>query len=62
MIFDPRQIFSGNQIKEDVMGGACSTYVEKRYTCTALLGKTEGKKPIEGTTSRWEDNVKMDVK
>jgi hypothetical protein len=44
------------------MGGACSTYGEKRNICTALLGKPERKRPLERATSRWEDSLKMDVK
>jgi hypothetical protein len=62
VIFASHRIFSSNQIKEDELGGACSTYGENRNICTALLGKPERKRPLERTTSRWEDNIKMDVK
>ena len=62
MIFASHRIFSGNQIKEDEMGGARSTYGEKRNICMALLRKPERKRLLERTTSRWEDNIKMDVK
>jgi hypothetical protein len=49
-------------MKEDEMGGACSTYGENGNTCTALLGKHEGTRPLGRSTSRREDNIKMDVK
>ena len=62
MIFASHRIFSGNRIKEDELGGACSTYGEKRNICTALLGKPERKRPLERATNRWEDDIKMDVK
>jgi hypothetical protein len=54
--------FSGNRIKEDEIGGACSTYGEKINAYTALLGKSEGKRPIRRAADRLEDNIKMDVK
>jgi hypothetical protein len=62
VIFASHRIFSGNQIKEDEMGGTRSTNWEKRYTRTALLEKRERKRPLERATNRWEDNIKMVVK
>jgi hypothetical protein len=42
------------------MGRACSTNGEKRNTCTILVGKPEGKRPVERRRRRWVDNIKMD--
>jgi len=41
------------------MGGACSTYGERRNVCTVLVGKPEGKKPLGRPRLRWENNIKM---
>jgi hypothetical protein len=38
------------------MGGACSTFGQKRGICRILMGKTEGKRPRR----RWENNNKID--
>jgi hypothetical protein len=35
---------------------------EKRKACRVLMGKQEGKKPLGKSTSRWENNIKMDLK
>ena len=45
------------------MGGACSTYGggEKRGVYRVLVGKPEGKRPLERPRCRWEDNIKMDL-
>ena len=42
------------------MGGACSTYGERRGVYRIFLGKSEGKIPLERPRLRWEDNIKMD--
>jgi hypothetical protein len=44
------------------MGGACSTDVEKRNAYRILVGKPEGKRPLERPSCRWVDNIKMDLK
>jgi len=41
------------------MGGACSTYGERRGVCRVLMGKSAGKRPLGGPRRRWEDNIKM---
>ena len=41
------------------MGGICSTYGERRGVCRVMVGKPEGKRPLERPTRRWEDNIKM---
>jgi len=43
------------------MGGARSTYGEKKGACRVLAGKPEGKKPFGRPRRRWEDNTKMDL-
>jgi hypothetical protein len=36
------------------MGRACSTYGEKTRAYGVLVGKTEGKRPLERPRRRWE--------
>jgi hypothetical protein len=43
------------------MGGARSTYGERRGVCRLLVGKTEGKRPFGRPRRRWEDNITMDL-
>ena len=43
------------------MGGACSTYGEKRGACRVLVGKPEGERPLGRSKLRWEDNFKMEL-
>jgi hypothetical protein len=35
---------------------------EKRNAYKILVGKPEGKRPIGRPRSRWEDNIKMDLR
>ena len=44
------------------MGGACSTYGDKRGVYRVLVGKPEGKRPLGPPKPRCEDNIKMDLK
>ena len=59
MICTAHQYFSGDQIEKNKMGGACSAYGEKTGVCRVLVGKPEGKRPLERPRLRWEDNIKM---
>jgi hypothetical protein len=34
---------------------------EKRNTCTLLVGKPEGKRPLRRPSCKWMDNIKMDL-
>ena len=34
---------------------------EGRVVLKVLVGKPEGKKPLERSRRRWEDNIKMDL-
>ena len=43
------------------MGGTCSTYGERRGVYRVLVGKPEGKRPLERPRRRREDNIKMDL-
>ena len=36
---------------------SCHYYIEHRV----LVGKSEGKRPLERPRRRWEDNIKMDL-
>jgi len=42
------------------MGGACSTYKERRDVYRVLVRKPEGKRSLGRTRRRWEDNIMMD--
>jgi len=45
------------------MGGACSTHgVAVRNTYKILVGKLEGRRPLERPVRRWEDNIIMDLR
>jgi hypothetical protein len=35
---------------------------ERRGACRALVGKREGRRPLERPRRRWEDNIKMDLR
>jgi hypothetical protein len=51
--------FSGDQIKNNEMGRACSTYRERTGAYRVLAGKPERRRPLRSTRHRWEDNIKM---
>jgi hypothetical protein len=35
---------------------------ERRVVCSVLVGRPEGKRPLERPRRRWEDNIKMDLR
>jgi hypothetical protein len=35
---------------------------EGRNVCRVLVGKPEGKRPLERSRRRWEDGIKMDLR
>ena len=43
------------------MGGAYSTYGERRGVYRVLVGKPERKRSLGRPRRRWEDNIKMDL-
>jgi hypothetical protein len=49
-------------VKEDEMGGECSTNGEKRNAYRILVGKPEGNRPLGRPRRRWKDNIKMDLR
>ena len=51
---------AADKIEKNEMGGACSEYGEGRSVCRVLVGKHEGRRPLERPRRRWEDNIKMD--
>jgi hypothetical protein len=44
------------------MGRECSTNAEKMNAYRILVGKPEGKRPLERPRRRWVDNIKMDLR
>ena len=61
MTCTPYPVFLGDKIEKNEMGGACSTYGERRGVCKVVVGKPEGKRPLGRPRCRWEDNIKMDI-
>jgi hypothetical protein len=51
--------YSGNQIENNEMSGACSTYGEKRGAYRILVGRPKGTRPLGRPRRRWENNIKM---
>jgi len=49
-------------MNEDEIGGACSTYWDKRNVHGILVGKPEGKRLLARPRRRWEYNIKMVIK
>jgi hypothetical protein len=43
-------------------GRASSTHGEKRKAYTILVGKPEGKRPLERFIRWWQDNIKIDLR
>jgi hypothetical protein len=43
------------------MGGECSAYGGQESVYRVLMGKPEGRRPLGRPSSRWEDNVKVDL-
>jgi hypothetical protein len=50
-----------DNVKEDEMGGACSTNGVKKNVYRLLVGKPTGKRPLGRPRCRWVDNIKMDL-
>jgi hypothetical protein len=44
------------------MGRECSTYGAKRSKYRILVGKQEGTRSVGKPRSRWEDDIKMDLR
>jgi hypothetical protein len=52
--------YSGDQIKNNEVGGACSTMGEGIGAYRILVGTPEGRRPLGRPRRRWENNIKMD--
>jgi hypothetical protein len=46
-------------VKEDEMDRVCSIHGEEEECIEILVGKSEGKLPLERHRRRWLDNIKM---
>jgi hypothetical protein len=44
------------------MGTACSTHGRGDNAYKILVRKSEGKKPLGRAGSRWEDNIRVDLR
>jgi hypothetical protein len=44
------------------MGGACGTHGGVRGAYNILVGRHEGRRPLERPSRRWEENIKMDFR
>jgi hypothetical protein len=55
------QYYSGDQIKEDEMGGACSTHGRDEKCIQYFGGKPEGKR-LGRPRCTWEDNIRMELR
>jgi hypothetical protein len=53
--------YSGDQIKKNGMGGACSTYGREKIQDRILVGRAEGRRSHTKPRRRWEDNIKVDL-
>ena len=53
-LYSSSNIFLGNQIEKNEMGGKCSMYGERRGAYRILVGKHEGRT----SRHRWEHNLK----
>ena len=53
---------SGDKIKNTEMGKERSTYGESRSAYRVLVGKPEVRKPLGTRRSKWEDNIKVDLR
>ena len=53
--------YSDDEIKKTEMGRACGMYGERRDAYRFFDGETDGKRPLERSRHRWEDNIEMDL-
>ena len=44
------------------MGGTCGAYGGGERCAQVLVGKPEGKRPLERPRRRWENNIKLDLR
>jgi hypothetical protein len=51
----------GHEILVDYLAGHVARMGERRGAYRALVGKPEGRRPLERPRRRWEDNIEMDL-
>ena len=61
MISTVHQIFSGNKIELNEMGGACSGFLGEDRRIQGFGGKPEGKRQLGRLRRKWGENSKMDL-
>jgi hypothetical protein len=49
-------------MKEDKVGRTCGMHVEGRGVYRVLVGRPEGERQLGRPMSRWEDNIRMDLR
>jgi hypothetical protein len=61
-LYSSPNIISGDQVKKTEMAGHVARMGERRGAYRALVGKPEGRRPLERPRRRWEANIKMDLR
>jgi hypothetical protein len=61
LLFLLAQYCSGDQIETNEVGGACSTYGERRGIYRVYVWKSEVKRPLGRPKFRWGDIIKVDL-
>jgi len=61
IICTAHQMYSGDEIGKNEIGGPCSTYGEKRDGYRVLVEKSEGKSLVGRPRPRLEDIISIDV-
>jgi hypothetical protein len=51
----------GDPVKKTEMGSTCSMDGADERCIQGLVGKPEGRRPLERPRRRWEGNIKMDL-
>jgi hypothetical protein len=54
-----RSIYSGDEIKKNEIGKACSTYRDRKNAHRVLVGKSDGRRPLGIPRRRWKKNIKI---
>jgi len=54
--------YTGDKLKTNETGGACSMYGREKGAYRILVGKSERKRPLGRPRLWWEGNIKMDLR
>ena len=57
----PPKYYFGDQIKNNEVGRACSTYGREGKCTQGYGGETWGKRQLGKPTRRWEENIRMEL-